>query len=118
MIYSQRLERILRVLIQPSSQTLKLSLFPALLPFVYQTLLQSVREFLLTAPKYLKYSSEISALLASPATLLLPRGLRVYLALYAVTSAMTTFFKSASPRDLEKKVDGESQWRDWLPPVS
>lgn len=114
---SQRVERILSALLKPTKSTLKLAAFPALLPFIYQTLLPLVKKHTNTA-----YPSELTALLASPVTFLLPHGLRVYLALYAVTSAMTTFFKSASPKDQARKLEegraGEKEWRDYLPPVS
>jgi len=115
MVLSHRLELVLRTLLKPSSTILKLSAFPAILPFVYQKLLPLVKQY------SDKYEQEITALLSSPVTLLLPHGLRVYLALYAITSAMTTFFKGASPKDQARKIEegraGEKEWRDYLPPV-
>ena len=106
---------MLRTLLKPSSTILKLSAFPAIIPFVYQKLLPLVKQH------SDEYEKEIAALLASPVTLLLPHGLRVYLALYAMTSAMTTLFKSASPKDQARKIEEgrarEKEWRDYLPPV-
>jgi hypothetical protein len=111
--HRQRFKRILRILLKPSPGTLKLSLFPAVLPFLYQTLLSLVRRTFSSI-----YTNEIAALLTSPAILLLPHGLRVYLALYTVTSAMSTFFKSPSPKQMERKSGaGERGWRNYLPPV-
>ncbi|KAF8315814.1 hypothetical protein DL93DRAFT_2078509 [Clavulina sp. PMI_390] len=115
--FIKRLERVLRALLKPSSSNLKLAAFPAVLPFIYQSLLPWVKKYTQS-----KYASEITAFLSSPAALLLPTGLRVYLAMYTITSAMTTFFKSASPADQARKVaegrQDEKEWRDYLPPVT
>lgn len=117
--YSNRLERILTSLFKPTSTSLKLAAFPTVLPFIYQTLLPIVSRWRHSTNT--PYTREITAFLSSPAILLLPAGLRVYLALYAVTSAMTTFLKSASPKDVARKAEeeraDEKEWRDYLPPV-
>ena len=110
-VYRVRLRLALSALLVPSASKLKLSAFPAVLPLIYQI----IRPHLTS-----KYASEIAALICSPFVLLLPQGLRVYLALYTVSSALTTFLKSASPKAIEAKAASGStdkEWRDYLPPV-
>lgn len=94
----------------------RIALFPALVPLLFRLLCETG---LPVAEHYTKFIQQIgsreqaAALLSSPLLLLLPHGLRLYIAVYASTTALATFLRSPPLTDSEKL----SSWRGKLPPI-
>ncbi|KAF8305583.1 hypothetical protein DL93DRAFT_2066116 [Clavulina sp. PMI_390] len=95
----------IRAVLRLLPNSVRIALFPALVPLIYST------------TKRIIVRSQLAAILSSPLLLLLPSSIRLYFVVFALTAALRAFAEGVKKDASEGHDTKETGWRKYLPPI-